>query len=140
MPVVSACGRWSSFDSRWGVVVVFVVAGGRTRSSRARLLGVGRRLLAVLLFACVCRVVGWLASFWAAGVACGGVGGVTWHAGDMEGTRARVVDAGDAGVWFRVCCLAGCRVLWAAWVVSGGGGYLWAGCWHGALVVDVVVG
>ena len=28
MPVVSACGRWSSFDGRWGVVVVFVVAGG----------------------------------------------------------------------------------------------------------------
>ena len=78
-----------------------------------------------------------MASFWAAGVVCGGVGGVTWHAGDMEGTP-RVVDAGDTGVWFRVCCLAGCRVLWAAWVFSGGGGYLWAGCWHGALVVDVV--
>ena len=41
---------------------------------------------------------------------------------------------------FRACCLAGCHVLWAAWVVSGGGGYLWVGWWHGTLVVDVVVG
>ena len=42
------------------------------------------------------------------------------------------------GFW--VCRLAGCRVLWATWVVSGGGGYLWAGLWQGALMVDVVVG
>ena len=69
-----------------GVFVVFVVAGGRTRSSRARLLGIGRRLLAIVLFACFCRVIGWLASFWVAGIVCGGVGGVMWHAGDMEGT------------------------------------------------------
>ena len=27
----------------------------------------------------------------------------------------------------RVCWLAGFRVLWATWVVSGGGSYLWAG-------------
>ena len=112
MPVVSACGRWSSFDSHGGVVVVFVVAGGHTCLSGARLLGVGRRLLAVVLFACVCRVVGWLASFWVAGVVCGGVGGVTWHAGDMEGTP-RAVDAGDVRVWLsgllvsRLLCFVG---------------------------------
>ena len=41
---------------------------------------------------------------------------------------------------FQVCCLAGCRVLWVAWVVSGGGGYFRAAWWHSALVVDVVVG
>ena len=40
----------------------------------------------------------------------------------------------------RVCWLAGSRVLWATWVVSGGGSYLWAGWWNGALVVEVVVG
>ena len=42
------------------------------------------------------------------------------------------------GFW--VCWLAGCHVLWAVWVVSSGGGYLWAAWWHSALVVDVVVG
>ena len=51
-----------------GIVVVFVVAGGRTRSSGARLLGAGHHLPVVVLFACVFRVVGWLASFWADGV------------------------------------------------------------------------
>ena len=78
----------------------------------ARLLGIGRRLLAVVLFACVCQVVGWLALFWAAGIVCGGVGGMTWHAGDMEGTP-RVVDAGDVRVWLsgllvsRLSCVVG---------------------------------
>ena len=32
------------------------------------------------------------------GLVCGGVGGMMWHAGDMEGTPC-VVDAGDVGVW-----------------------------------------
>ena len=34
-------------------------------------------------------------SFWAAGVICGGVAGVTWHAGNMEGAHS----PGDVGVW-----------------------------------------
>ena len=43
---------------------------------------------------------------------CGAVGGVTWHAGDMEGAP-RVVDAGDVGVWLspllvsRLSCFVG---------------------------------
>ena len=119
-------------------MVVFVVAGGRTRSSGARLLGAGRRLPVVVLFACVFRVVGWLASFWADGVVCGGLGGVTWHAGETEGAPVLLMLVTWA-CGCRVCWLAGCRVLWATWVVSGGGGYLWAGWWHGALVVVEVV-
>ena len=87
--------------------------GGRTRSLRTRfLLDAGRRLPVVVLFACVYRVVGWLVSFSAPRVVCGGVGGVTWHAGDMEGTP-RVVDAGDVRVWLsgllvsRLLCFVG---------------------------------
>ena len=63
---------------------------------------------------------------------------MTWHAGDMEGTP-RVVDAGDVGVWLsgllvsRLSCFVG-----DVGIVSGGGGYLWAGWWNGALVVEVV--
>ena len=95
-----------------GVVVVFVIAGGRTHSSGARLLGAGRCLPVVVLFACVFRVVGSLALFWADGVVCGGLGGVTWHAGETEGAPC-VVDAGDVGVWLsgllvgRLSCFVG---------------------------------
>ena len=97
VPVVSACGRWSSFDSRWGRRGRFRRCWRSHSFVRRSFVG-GRRLLVVVLFACVYRVVGSLASFWEAGVVCGDVGGVTWHAGDMEGAP-RVVDAGDVGVW-----------------------------------------
>ena len=86
--------------------------GGRTRLSRACLLDTGCHLLVVVLFACIYQVIGWLVSFLAPGVVCGGVGGVTWHAGDMEGTP-RVVDAGDVHVWLsgllvsRLLCFVG---------------------------------
>ena len=86
--------------------------GSRTHSSHARLLDAGRRLLVIVLFACVYRVVGWLVSFLAPGVVCGGVGGVMWHAGDMEGTP-RVVDAGDVHVW-----LSGLLVSWLSCFVG----------------------
>ena len=65
---------------------------------------------------------------------CGGVGCVTWHAGDMEGTCI-VVDVGDVAMWLswlcgcHVCFAGHCHDLWVAWVVSGGGGYLWAMWW-----------
>ena len=64
-PLVGASRRLTVVG---GIVVIFVVAGGRTRSSGAHLLEAGRRLPVVVLFACVFRVVGWLASFWADGV------------------------------------------------------------------------
>ena len=67
------------------------------------------------------RVVRRWAAFSAAGVICGGVGDVTWHAGDMEGARS-VVDAGDVGMWLLL--LGICHGLWAAWVVGCGGGDL----------------
>ena len=65
---------------------------------------------------------------------CGGVGCVMWHAGDMAGTHI-VVDVGDVAVSSSHLC--GCRVSfagsccgpWAAGVVIGGGGYLWAMWW-----------
>ena len=95
-----------------GVVVVFLaLLGGRTRSSHACLLDAGRCVLVVVLFACVYRVVGWLVSFSAPSVVCGGVG-VTWHVGDMEGTP-HVVDAGDVRMWLsgllvsRLSCFVG---------------------------------
>ena len=65
---------------------------------------------------------------------CGGVGRVTWHAGDLEGAGV-VVDVGDVAVWSsrlcgcRVCLAGGCRGLWAAGVVGGGRGCLWATWW-----------
>ena len=54
-------------------------------------------LAVVVLFACGYRV-GWLSLFWASGLVCGGVGCVTWHAGNMEGTSI-IVDAGDMAMW-----------------------------------------
>ena len=67
-----------------GVVVVYVIAG--------------QSLAVVVLFVCGYRGVGRLSSFWAAGLVRGGVGYVTWHAGDMEGASI-VVDAGNMAVW-----------------------------------------
>ena len=55
-------------------------------------------LAIVVPFACGYRGVGRLLSFWVAGLVHGGVGCVTWHAGDMEGASV-VVDAGDVAVW-----------------------------------------
>ena len=46
---------------------------------------------------------------WAAGVVCGGVSHVTWHAGDMDGTHF-VVAVGNMGVW--LSCLVVRRLLW----------------------------
>ena len=55
-------------------------------------------LAVVVPFACGYRGVGRLSSCWVAGLVRGGVGCVTWHAGDMEGASV-VVDAGDVAVW-----------------------------------------
>ena len=52
-------------------------------------------------------------SFLAAGVICGGVGDMTWHAGNREGARS----VGDVGVW-----LLG-LVRHLLWFVGG------LGCW-----------
>ena len=44
----------------------------------------------------------------------------------MVSTSARVC---------RGCSLGGCRPVWAARIVCGGGGYVGATWWHGGLVV-----
>ena len=75
-----------------------VLLGGHTRSSCACLLDTSHRLLVVDLFACVYQVIGWLVSFSAPSIVCGGVGGMMWHAGNMEGTP-HIVDAGDVCMW-----------------------------------------
>ena len=62
------------------------------------------------------------------GRCCGAVGGVTWHAGNMEGAPC-VVDAGDVGVW-----LSGLLVGWLSCFV-GDMGRQW---WWGLLVGRVV--
>ena len=60
-----------------------------------------------------------------AGVICGGVGDVTWHAGDREGARS-VVDAGDVGVWLlglvrRLLWFVGGLGCWSWWRLLVGG-------------------
>ena len=77
-----------------GVVVIYVVAGGRC----VRWAVVCWARAVVVFFACGYRGVGRLSSFWAAGLVRGGVGCVTWHAGDMEGASV-VVDVDDVAVW-----------------------------------------
>ena len=100
-----------------GVLGFSSLLGGHSRS-----LG-GRCLPVVALFGCGDRGVGWLLLYWAAGMVCGGVGRVTWHAGNMVG--ARVV--GDVAVWLLGlcgCCVSfagSCHGSWAAGVVIGGG-------------------
>ena len=100
--VVLLC-RWVVRD--FGAVgVAAVVLRGRSRSLRGRMLGAGHRLPVVALFGCGCRRVRRLLLWWAAGVVCGGVGRVTWHAGDLEGAHV-VVDVGDMAVWSRRVCV-----------------------------------
>ena len=61
---------------------------------------------------------------WAAGVVCGGVSHVTWHAGDMD-SACFVVDVGDMGMWCCVLFTGSCYGSLIAGVVRGGGGHLW---------------
>ena len=116
------------------VGVAAVVLRSRSHSLCGCMLGTGRRLPVVALFGCGCRHVRWLSLWWAAGVVCGGVGRVTWHAGDLEGAGV-VVEVGDVVVWLLclcdccVCLAGGCCGLWAARVVGGSGGCLWAMWW-----------
>ena len=56
---------------------------------------------------------------WAAGVVCGGVSCVMWHAGDMEGAQV-AVDVGDMGVW--LSCLV---FTWLSWFVGSQGCSWW---------------
>ena len=63
--------------------------------------------------------------FWAAGVICGGVAGMMWHAGDMEGTCS----PGDMGMW-----LSG-LVRHLLWFVGGLGCWLWWRLLVGSVVV-----
>ena len=113
------------------VGVAAVVLRSRSHSLRSHMLGAGRRLPVVALFGCGCQRVRQLSSSWAARVVCGGVGHVTWHAGDLEGTRVVV----DVAMWLsrlcgcHVCLAGGCRGLWVAGVVGGGGGCLWVTWW-----------
>ena len=106
------CGGWSSFGA-W--LSLSSLLGVRSHPFGARLLGAGHRLPVVVLFASGYRVVGWAASFWAAGVIRGGVARVTWHAGDMEGARS----PGYVGVW-----LSG-LVGRLSWFVGGVGCCSW---------------
>ena len=131
MPVAPTCGGWSSFGA-W--LSLSSLLGVRSHPFGARLLGAGRRLPVVVLFARGYRVVGRAASFWAAGVIRGGVARVTWHAGDMEGARS----PGDVGVW-----LSG-LVGRLSWFVGGVGCWLWwrllvGRWWRGVVVVVEVV-
>ena len=81
-----------------GVVVIFGVAG-RLHSFIAHSLVGCWPLFASRCDFCMRLSSRWvLVSFSAPSVVCGGVGGVTWCAGDMEGTP-HVVDAGDVRVW-----------------------------------------
>ena len=89
--------------------VAAVVLRGRSHLLRGRMLGAGRRLPVVPLFGCGCQHIRQLSSWWAAGVVCGGVGRVTWHAGDLEGAGV-VVEVGDVAVWSLHLC--GCRFVW----------------------------
>ena len=122
MPVVSTGGRWSSFGA-W--LSLSSLLGVRSHPFGTRLLGPGRRLPVVVLFSRGYRVVGRGASFWAAGVICGDVAGVTWHAGDMEGARS----PGDVGVW-----LLG-LVGHLSWFVGGVGCWSWWRLLVGSVVV-----
>ena len=119
-----------------GIVVVFSIAGRSHLFVRHSFVGCWPLFAGRCPLFCVYQVLGWLASFSAADVVCGGVAGMTWHAGDMEGTP-HLVDAGDVGVW-----LSGLLVSWLSCFVGdvGGGGYLWEGWWNSALVVEVVEG
>ena len=81
--------------SSLGALLSFMsLLGSRWRSLGSRLLGAG----------CCCFLCVQLSRCWAvvvvlgAGLVHGGVGCVTWHAGDMEGASV-VVDAGDVAVW-----------------------------------------
>ena len=119
MPVVPTCGSWSSFGA-W--LSLSSLLGVRSHPFGARLLGAGRRLPVVVLFARGYRVVGQGASFWAAGVICGGVGGMTWHACDMEDARS----PGDVGVWLsglvgRLSWFMGGVGCWSWWRLLVGG-------------------
>ena len=135
VPVVFACGRWSSFDSRWG-------RWGRFR--RCWAVALVRRALVCWGLAVVSRSLSSLPAFFES------LGG--WRRFGRTALwccRWRDVACGRHApvllmlvTWAcgcRVCWLAGCRVLWATWVASGGGVYLWVGWWHGALVVVEVV-
>ena len=132
VPVVPTCGCWSSFRV-W--LSLSSLLGVHSHPFGACLLGAGRRLPVVVLFACSYRVVGWRASFWAAGVICGGVAGMTWHVGNMEGACS----PGDVGVW-----LSG-LVGHLSWFVGSVGCWSWwrllvGGWWRGVvMVVEVVV-
>ena len=109
---VVTLARWVVHGSG-AVGVAAVVLRGRSRSLRGRMLGAGRRLPVVALFGCGCRHVRWLLSWWAAGVVCGGVGRVTWHAGNLEGAGVVVVVTWPCGR--RVCVvvvLFSRRLLW----------------------------
>ena len=119
MPVVPTCGRWSSFGA-W--LSLSSLLGIHSHPFGVRWLAAGRGLW----------VVGRWASFSAAGVICGGVGDVTWHAGNMEGARS-LVDAGEVGVW-----LLG-LVMRLSWFVGGLGCWSWWRLLVGGVVVEVVV-
>ena len=97
----------------WVVVVVFVVAGWLHLFVGLSFVGLSFVGL-WLLFAGHCPLCMHLSSCWVVGIVCGGVGGVTWHAGNMEGTPC-VVDAGDV-VW-----LSGLLVSWLSCSVGGVG-------------------
>ena len=129
MPVVPTCGHWSSFGA-W--LSLSSLLGVRSHPFGVRWSAAGRRLRVVLLFARGYRVFRRWASFSAAGVICGGVGDVTWHAGDMEGARS-VVDAGNVGVWL----LGLVRRL--SWFVGSLGCWSWWRLLVGGVVVEVVV-
>ena len=126
---VVTLARWVVRGSG-AVGVAAVVLRGRSHLLRGRMWA----LAVVALFGCGCRCVRRLSSWWAARVVCGGVGRVTWHAGDLEGAGV-VVEVGDVAVWssrflwLSFCLAGGCRGLWAAGVVGDDGGCLWATWW-----------
>ena len=116
VPVVSACGHWSSFDSRWGCCLRF---------RHCWAIALVRLTLICWTLAVICQSLsslhafikllgGWRHFGWPA--LCGDVGGMMWHVGNMEGTPY-VVDAGDVGVW-----LSGLLVRRLSCFVGGVGG------------------
>ena len=109
MAAIVVRGHCSSFHGRWGRFGVFVVVGQSQSWSLPS-------------FGCGDRCVGQLSSCWAAGMVCGGMGRVTWHAGDMAMWSSHLCG----------CCVSfagSCHSSWMAGVVIGGGVYLWVTWW-----------
>ena len=110
-----------------GIVVVCVVAGRSLAFVGRSFVGCWPSFSSLRV---VVELLGRLLYFWAAGVVCGGVGCVTWHAVDPEGARV-VVEAGDVAAWSSRLFVGRSSSF-----VDGRGCL----CWWGLLVVDVVAG